>query len=519
MQSSVEVKQRRGRRAGGRRAQHSRQDAPAPARLPTRRPLAPLEVLSADEIELIHDYALRVLETVGLEFMLPEAWAILEANGVQVDRASGMARFPREVVEHWVAKAPSTVVLESRDGKRDVTFGGEHIAYGSVASAPNVLDLERGRRPGDQASFRDLVKISHALNTCSFMSGYPVEPTDLPVNTRHLDCYLDLLTLTDKPFRIYAIGETRVKDALAMVARADGIDASALARKPRLMTNLNVNSPLRIDGPLLQGAIEMVRNGQIVVVTPVAFAGAMSPITLSGSLIQFNAECLATIAFLQMVSPGAPVLYGSVFSNIDMKSGAPTFGTPELVTGLVATGQLARRYDIPMRGFLSASSKAVDAQAAYETLNCLWANVLAGVHCVFHAHGFLDAALIASYEKAIMDSEIIGIMQAVPPRIDFSDADEALDAIKGVGPGGHYLGAPHTMSRYQSAFHRPFLADWQPYEFWEDKGGIETAERAKLKWHELLEAYRPPDIDPGTKEALSAFVARRKREIGTEEIA
>ncbi len=519
MPPSVEAKQRRGRRAGGRRAQLGSRDDQAPPPLPTKRPVAPLEVLSQDEIELIHDYALRVLESIGLEFMLPEAWDILEANGVSVDRGSGMARFPREIVEHWVAQAPSVITLRSKDGKRDVTFGGDQIAYGSVASAPNVLDLERGRRSGDQSSFRDLVKISHALHSCSFMSGYPVEPTDLPVNTRHLDCYLDLLTLTDKPFRIYAIGETRVKDALAIVELAHGIDRAQLARAPRLMTNLNVNSPLKVDGPLLQGAMEMVRNGQIVVVTPVAFAGAMSPITLSGSLIQFNAECLATIAFLQMVNPGAPLLYGSVFSNIDMKSGAPTFGTPEHVTGLVATGQLARRYDIPMRGFLSASSKAVDAQAAYETLNCLWANVLAGVHCVFHAHGFLDAALIASYEKAVLDSEIIGMMQAIPPRIDFSDADEALEAIKGVGPGGHYLGAPHTMSRYQSAFYRPFLADWQPYEFWADKGGVETAERARQRWHELLEGYRPPDIGPGLKEALCDFVERRKREIGTEEIA
>ncbi len=519
MPATLETKQRRGRRAGGRRAQTGGQQEAAAPPLPTRRPVAPLEVLSPDEIELVHNYALRVLETVGLEFMLPEAWDILEANGVTVDRESGMARFPRAVVEHWVAQAPSTITLRSKDGQRDVTFGGDQIAYGSVASAPNVLDRERGRRPGDQASFRDLVKISHGLETCSFMSGYPVEPIDLPVNTRHLDCYRDLLTLTDKPFRIYAIGKTRVHDALAMVELAHGIDGTTLARQPRLMTNLNVNSPLKVDAPLLQGAMEMVRNGQIVVVTPVAFAGAMSPITLSGSLIQFNAECLATIAFLQMVRPGTPLLYGSVFSNIDMKSGAPTFGTPEHVTGLVATGQLARRYKIPMRGFLSASSKAVDAQAAYETLNCLWANVLAGVHCVFHAHGFLDAALISSYEKAILDSEIIGMMQAIPPRVDFSDAEEALEAIKDVGPGGHYLGAPHTMSRYQSAFYRPFLADWQPYEFWADRGAIETEERAGQKWRELLERYSPPESDPGRLEALGDFVTKRKQEIGSEEIS
>ncbi len=490
----------------------------APVEMPSRHGLPPAEVLTAEQIEDVHAYSTRLLEEVGIEFMLPAAWDILEANGAKVDRDSGMVKMDRGLVEHWVSKAPSTFDLKARESSRDISFGGKEIAYGSVASAPNALDAERRRTVGSQSSFRDLLKLSHTLSTCSFFSGYPVEPIDLPVNTRHLDCYADLLTLTDKPFRIYAIGETRVTDALDMVCLGHGINRDELREAPRLITNLNVNSPLRVDAPLLEGAMEMARNGQIVVVTPVAFSGAMTPITLSGTLIQFNAECLATIAFLQMVRAGAPVMYGTVFANVDMKSGAPILGSAEMSTGMIATGQLARRYGIPMRGFLGSSSKAPDAQAAYETMICLWANVLAGVHCVFHAHGLLDTGLIASYEKAVLDSDLIGMMQVVSPTVDFSDLDEAFDAIKTVGPGGHFLGADHTMARYKTAFHTPLLSDWRAYEFWESDGAKDTAVRATEKWKELLDSYVPPDLPAGRAEALEEFVIRRKQEIGDMDI-
>ena len=504
----------------GRRRRDAQQDAaqPAPPPMPKRRGLPPATVLTEEQIQDVHAYSTRLLDEVGIEFMLPEAWDILEANGARVDRDTGMVRMDRPLIEHCVAQAPATFTLKGRTPGRDIAFGGDAIAYGSVASAPNAMDAVRRRSPGDQSRFRDLLKISHQLDTCSFFSGYPVEPIDLPANTRHLDCYGDLLTMTDKPFRIYAIGKTRVRDALEMVCLGHGIDLEAARTVPRLITNLNVNSPLRIDAPLLEGAIEMARNGQIVVVTPVAFSGAMTPITLSGTLVQFNAECLATIAFLQMVRPGAPVMYGTVFANVDMKTGAPVLGSAEMTTGMIATGQLARHYGIPMRGFLGSSSKAPDAQAAYETMICLWANVLAGVHCVFHAHGLLDTGLISSYEKAVLDSDLIGMMQVVSPSVDFSDIGEAYDAIKSVGPGGHFLGADHTMARYRTATHTPLLSDWRAYEFWESDGAKDTASRATEKWKELLEAYEPSELTPGTSEALSDYILRRKSEIGNAEI-
>ena len=490
----------------------------ASAPMPLRRGLAAAEVLTEEQIQIVHDYSTRLLDEVGIEFMLPRAWDILESNGARVSRDTGMVRMDRELVEKWVSKAPATIQLAASKSDRELSFGGDDIAYGSVASAPNSLNTKRKRRVGDYESFRELLKLSHMLETCTFLSGYPVEPTDLPANTRHLDCYADMLTLTDKPFRIYAIGRTRVIDALEMTAIGHDISRDELCARPRLLTNLNVNSPLRIDAPLLEGAIEMAQNGQIVVVTPVAFSGAMTPITLSGTLIQFNAECLATIAFLQMVRAGAPVMYGTVFANVDMKSGAPILGSAEMTTGMIATGQLARHYGIPMRGFLGSSSKAPDAQAAYETMICLWANVLSGVHCVFHAHGLLDTGLIASYEKAVLDSDLIGMIQVVSPTVEFSDVDEAFEAIRTVGPGGHFLGADHTMSRYKTAVHTPQLSDWRAYEFWERDGAKDTAERATGKWQELLKSYVPPELPPERQEALARYVESRKQEIGDQEI-
>lgn len=516
----IEARERLGRsRRGGRSRTRAADDAGASAKSISKlRRLPPAEYLNEQQIDLVHDYSMRVLEETGIEFMLPEALDILEQKGCRVDRSTGRAYMPRAVVEDWIAKAPSSFDLQGMTRESRITIGGDNISFGSVASAPNTFHSKRGRETGSHEGFRDLLKISHALPTCTFMSGYPVEPIDLPVNTRHLDCYKDMLTLTDKPFRAYAIGQTRIRDALEMIQIAHRVDDAEMAATPRLITNMNVNSPLKIDGPLLVGAMEMVRAGQIVVVTPVAFSGAMSPISLSGTLIQFNAECLAGIAFLQMVQPGAPVMYGSVLATIDMKSGAPILGSPELVTGFIATGQLARRYGIPMRGFLGATSKATDAQAAHETFMCLWANVMAGVHCVFHAHGLLDGGLIASYEKAILDSDLIGIMQAISSEIDFSDADEALAAIDEVGPGGHFLGSSHTMSRYQDAFHTPILSDWRPFETWSEDGAQETSARAEAYYEDLLKNYTPPSVDPVVASALDDFVARRKAEIGNNEV-
>lgn len=377
-----------------RRARRSRSDKQEPKSVtPLRRAYPPVDIMSPEEEEKVHVLSLRLLETVGLKFLSEETWPILEANGCKVDRETGITLFPREVVEHHIANAPNGFTLKARNPAHDLYCGGDMIHYGSASSAPNVLDRINGRRPGTQADFEALVKLNQMLPTCGFQSGHPVEPIDTPANTRHLTSARTWHTCSDKATRIYAIGRTRVRDSLEMVKIAHGIDDAALHAAPRLHASINVNSPLVVDAPLIEAAMEMARNGQAVIVSPVAFAGAMSPITISGSVIQCNAECIGTIAFIQMVAPGAPCFCGVLTTPVDMKSGAPAMGVPETVTGTLANGQMARRYKIPQRVMLGSTSNAPDAQGAYETMFSLWAAQLSGaISCVMLMAGWKVAS-------------------------------------------------------------------------------------------------------------------------------
>jgi len=485
---------------------------------PIKRPYKPIDILSEEEEQRVHELSLQLLQRVGLKFLSPKAWPILEASGCKVDHGTGMTRFPPEVVEHFLAMAPNEFVMKARNPAHDLHFGGEDIHFGSASSAPNVIDMDNGRRPGNQVDFEALVKLNQMIPTCAFHCGHPVEPIDTPANTRHLTSMQTWQILSDKVTRVYAIGETRVRDSLEMTAVAHGIDRDELARAPRLQASISVNSPLVVDEPLLEGAMELARNGQVSIVSPVAFAGAMSPITLSGSLIQCNAEAIGVIAFLQMVQAGSPCMYGVLTTPIDMKSGAPAMGVPESVTGTLSNGQMARRYKLPQRLMLGSTSNAPDAQGAYETMFSLWAAVLSGAHCIYHAHGWMEAGLTTGFEKTILDSEMIGMMGALRGRIDFSDVEEAIAAIEEVGPGGHFLGCAHTMARYKDAFHTPILSDWRPYEFWQADGCPDAAQRANAKWKEMLAAYQPPAMDEAIKEALAGYVARRREEIGNADI-
>lgn len=482
------------------------------------RPYSPVQILTPEQEDHVHAMSLRLLRDVGLRFDSVKTWPILERAGCKVDRSTGQVWFPPEVVEHYLAFAPKTFTLHARNPAHNLVMGDESIHFGSASSAPNVIDLDRGRRPGTQADFEDLVKLCQSLPTCDFHSGHPVEPIDTPANTRHLSSALSWATLSDKVTRIYAIGETRVEDSLEMTAIAHGISRDELKDRPCLHASINVNSPLVVDEPLIEGAMLMAENGQASVVSPVAFSGAMSPITQSGSIIQCNAEAIGVIAFLQMVKAGAPCFYGVLTTPIDMKSGAPAMGVPETVTGTLAAGQMARRYGIPQRLMLGSTSVSPDAQSAWETMFSLWSATLCGAHLIYHAHGWMEGGLTTGFEKAILDSEMIGMMGALQGAIDFSDTEEAMAAIAEVGPGGHFLGSSHTMSRYRDAFHTPIVSDWRPFEFWEKAGSKDAAQRANAKWKEILEAYTPPPLQDGRSAALEDYVARRKQEIGNAEI-
>ncbi len=477
-------------------------------------PYAPIEVLRPEQLERIHEASLEVLENIGMEFLDDEALDILDRAGAQVDRGNRRVRFDRGLIAESIAHAPPEFTLYARNPARNVTIGGRRIAFCPVASPPNCSDLDGGRRPGSHADYCNLLRISQSLNILHFFGGYPVEPVDLPVPTRHLDCNYGFITLTDRVWKAYALGRQRCADGIDMACIARGIDREQLAREPGLVTVVNTNSPLRIDGPMLKGLMEMSRAGQVVVLTPFTLAGAMSPVTIAGALAQQNAEALAGIAFTQIVRPGAPVMYGGFTSNVDMKTGAPAFGTPEYAIAALAGGQLARRYRLPYRSSNANAANLVDAQAAYESGMSLWAAVMGHANVVLHAAGWLEGGLCASFEKMIIDAEMLQMMAEFVRPLEVDDDTLGLDAMAEVGPGGHFFGAAHTLARYETAFYEPMVSDWRNFETWQEDGGLSATQRANAIWKQILADYEPPPIDPGIDEALKDFIARRKAEGG-----
>jgi len=508
---------RRGERRRGDAAK--REAAKPPTFTPMQRKFAPATVLTQDEVHEVHRLSMRVLSEIGLTFHAESAWDTLEANGCRVDRDTGNVRFDPAVVEHHVGLAPSAFDMAARDPAKTVHFGGDSIVWGSASSAPNVVDAERGRRPGTGDDFQDLIRLGHMIPSCHLFGGHSVEPIDRPANTRHLDSVFDWLTLSDKVLRVYGIGTTRVDDGLEMIKIGYGIDEATLNATPHTMSILNVNSPLLVDEPLVLGSLALAERGQATVVSPVAMSGAMSPITASGSLIQHNAESVGVSAYLQMEVPGCPLFYGSLVAAVDMRSGAPAMGVPEAVTGAIAAGQMARFYDMPYRTWLGSTSNTVDSQAAYETMMSIMAAHMGGAHFVHHGHGWMQGGLTTGFEKTMLDADLIQMYDAIKPRIDLSDADEVIDAIKEVGAGGHFLGSPHTMTRYQTEFHTPALSDWSNYEAWEEAGATRVIDRATSAWKDLLEAYEAPPVDDAIRAELVDYVARRKVEIGVEDIS
>jgi trimethylamine--corrinoid protein Co-methyltransferase len=479
-----------------------------------RNPYRPIEVLSGEQVERIHNASLQILEEQGMEFLDEEARGILKAAGADVEEGGLRVRFDRGLVLEAVAKAPSHVTLHARNPAHNLTFGGNHVNFGCVASAPNVSDLDRGRRPGTFEDYKNLLKLVHSFDIVHFMSGYPVEPADLSPATRHLDALGAALTMTDKVIHGYSLGRERIADAIELVCRARGIGKDQLAREPGLFSIVNTNSPLRLDIPMLQGLMEMARHGQPVVITPFTLSGAMAPATIAGALALQNAEALAGIAFIQLVAPGAPAMYGGFTSNVDMKSGAPAFGTPEYVRAAMAGGQLARRYGLPYRSSNACAANAVDAQAAYESQMSIWGAVMGGVNMLLHGTGWMEGGLVASFEKFIVDVEMLQMMGEFLQPIAVDDDALGLDAIAEVGPGGHFFGAAHTLARYDTAFYPPILSDWRNFESWREAGALDTAQRANVIWKQTVESYEPPAMDPACKEAVEDFVAQRTREGG-----
>jgi trimethylamine--corrinoid protein Co-methyltransferase len=474
----------------------------------------PLKAVSDDELEAIHDASLRVLEEIGIDFLHDEAKALLKAAGADVASDGDRVRMDRAFVSELIAKAPAEFTLHARNPAHDLEIGGEAIAFSCVASAPNAVDRDGGRRPGNRADYRNFLKLAQFFNIIHCVMGYPVEPVDIHASVRHLDCVADMLRLTDKVFHIYSLGKERNLDGLELTRIGYGLSREEFARTPCVATVINTSSPLRLDTPMLQGLIEMARAGQVSVVTPFTLAGAMAPVTVAGALTLQNAEALAGIAFAQLVRPGAPVVYGGFTSNVDMKSGAPAFGTPEYMKAALVGGQLARRYALPYRSSGVCAANTVDYQAALETTLSEWGAVNGGANLIKHAAGWLEGGLSAGFEKFIADIDLLqGIAEYLTP-LDVSEEALAVDAIREVGPAGHFFGTQHTRDRYKDAFYAPIVSDWRNYETWAEAGSPTAYDKANRLYREALEAYEQPPLDPAIDEEITAFVDRRKAEGG-----
>lgn len=485
--------------------------APLP-RLANRWP--PVEILSAEQVERIVEASFRVLAEAGLEIRGARAREVYRRHGGVVDDAKMMVRLGRDVVEPHVARAPERFVLHARNAARHLHVGGNVVNFGPANGAPHVSDLERGRRYGDLEAFRDILKVTHALGVLHWQGGVVVEPVDVPVPVRHLEMYRAHIRLSDIVWGARGVGGAQATDAIAMSAIEHGVTPEELAVRPTLMSITNVNSPRRVDEEILDNIMIMAEHGQCVCITPFTLMGAMAPVTLAGALVQQTAEALGIIALCQMIRPGAPCVLGGFTSNVDMRTGSPAFGTPEYVNATLATAQIARRLKLPVRTSAVNASPAVDAQATYETAFSLWAAIMSHSHLINHAAGWLEGGLTASMEKIVVDAEMLRGWAEILKPVEFGDDDIAVDAIKEVPPGGHFFGAPHTLARYETAFYRPLLSDWSNYENWRDAGAKTATDRAHALWKKLKEQYAPPPLDPAAAEAIDAYVAKRREELG-----
>jgi trimethylamine--corrinoid protein Co-methyltransferase len=498
-----------------RRDRPARNTGPSTAPLPRLvNPWAPVEVLGAEGVERIVDAAHRLLEEEGLEIRGPAARAVYARAGAIVDDASQMVRLGRDITEAALASAPERFVLHARNPERDLHVGGDVVNFGPVNGAPNIRDLANGRRYGTIAAFRDVLKVANGLGVLHWQGGVVVEPVDVPVPVRHLDMYQAHIEEADIVWAARGVGGVQAEDALALSAIEHRCSIEDLAARPTLMTVTNVNSPRRVDEEILDNIMIMARHGQCVVITPFTLMGAMAPVTLAGALVQQTAEAMGIIALCQLIRPGSPCVMGGFTSNVDMRTGSPAFGTPEYVHATLATAEIGRRLGVPVRTSAVNASPAPDAQAMWETGFSLWAAIMSHSHLINHAAGWLEGGLSASLEKIVMDAELLRGWAAILRPVAFGDDELALDAIRAVPPGGHFFGSPHTLARYETAFHRPIVSDWSNFEAWQEAGSRTATDRAQDVWRRIRDGYQAPPLDPAVADAVADYVARRARAIG-----
>lgn len=467
-----------------------------------------MELLDDAALEMIEDHAEQVLEEVGVNFVQnPAALERWRAAGANVD--GERVRIPRGLARELIKTAPSRFTQHARNPAKSVEIGGNSLVLAPVYGPPFVRDADGGRRYATIEDFRKFVKLGQMCKWLHHSGGTVCEPTDVPVNKRHLDMLLAHMTLSDKPFMGSVTEPSRAQDSVDMAGILFGKE---FVQDNTVMTSLiNINSPLTFDD-VMMGALEIyAANNQACIISPFIVGGAMAPVSVAGTLVQVLAETLAGVAYAQLVRPGAPVIMGAFVTSIDMNSGAPTFGTPEASQVTYGAGQLARRLGLPFRSAGSfCGSKLPDAQAAYETANSLNMGLLSGVNFMLHSCGWLEGGLVASFEKFVMDADQLGTLHKMAQGVTVNEDTLAMDAIREVGPGGHYLGCAHTQANFKTAFWRSEVFDYKPYETWSEEGARDTVALATARVQKLLDTYQQPMLDPSINEALNAYVAERK---------
>jgi len=499
-----------------RRSRRTRRVADEIRQLPWRtivNPYAPIEILDGGQIETIVQASYKVLETQGMRFLDTDSRKLLREAGADVDETSMMVRFDAGLIKEKLASAPASFGLRARNPAHNLEIGGSNIAFSSVGGPAFCSDLDKGRRPGTYDEMCDFLRIVQSLNIVHQEGGGAFEAMDLPAESRHLDLYLAQIRLLDKNAQSYALGRARTVDSIEMACIALGTDRAGLAAEPALLGVINTNSPLQLDIPMSEAVFELAGAGQVCCITPFTLAGSMSPATLAGTLVQQTAEVLAVVAFAQSVNPGAPVMYGSFASNVDMRSGAPALGTPEYAKAAQASGQIARQLRLPFRSSNTTVSNCVDSQAAFESQTSLWGSVMGHANLVNHAAGWLEGGLTASFEKLIIDAEMLQMMAEYLRPLEVNDDELALGAIAEVEPGGHHFGTSHTLARYETAFYTPMLANRQNFESWQESGSIDISVRANAIWKQMLRDYEQPALDPAIDDALVEYVEKRKQAI------
>jgi len=500
---------RRAARGGGGAARRAERSAVSldTARFITRN-VPNFEVLNDEALAIIEANAETVLEDIGVNFVENPA-ALDRWRAAGADVKGERVHIPRGLARQLCATAPRTFTQHARNPERNVDIGGRNLVLAPVYGPPFVRDAAGGRRYATMEDFRNFVKLGYMSKWLHHSGGTVCEPTDIPVNKRHLDMLLAHMTLSDKPYMGSVTEPIRAADSVEMSKILFG---AGFVDQNTVMTSLiNINSPLTFDG-VMMGALEIyAAANQAAIISPFIVGGAMAPVTVAGTLTQVLAEVLAGVAYSQLVRPGAPVIFGAFVTSIDMNSGAPTFGTPEASLITYGAGQLARRLGLPYRSAGAfCGSKLPDAQAAYESANSLNMGLLSGVNFMLHACGWLEGGLVSSYEKFVMDADQLGVLHGLARGVDMSENGQAMGAIREVGPGGHYLGCDHTRANFKDAFWRSDLLDYKPFETWDEDGARDTQALATLRVQKMLGDYQQPALDEGIREALDDYVARKK---------